>query len=135
MEKSSFIPGCIDKVKKLASQEDTLSTLLSIHKDEATSRVEETTAQAFEVETDEESPKGGSDGDGTDLDYEDLDGVTVLSDADEAANQTADTNPVEIGYHPLNVQTSSPGDTDDDSVINSQETIEDSTKGKKSSGP
>ena len=45
-EKSTFIPSCLDKVKELASQENTHSTLLLILKEEAASHIEDTTAQA-----------------------------------------------------------------------------------------
>ena len=51
MEKSTFTPSCLDRVKKLASQENTHSTLLSIWKEEAVSHVKDTTAQAFEAKT------------------------------------------------------------------------------------
>ena len=54
VEKPSFTPSCLDKVKKLVSQENTHSALLLIQKDEVASRIEETTAQVYDVETDRE---------------------------------------------------------------------------------
>ena len=69
--------------------------------------------------TDKESTGEESDGGGMELDYGDSEEA-----ADEAANQTADDDIVEIGGHPSAIQTSSPGGTDDDEVTNTQETTD-----------
>ena len=85
MEKSPFTPSCLDKVKKLASQESTCSALLLIQRDEAASHIVETTTQAFKVQTDKESTGEESDG-GMELNYGDSEKAFVLPDADKAAD-------------------------------------------------
>ena len=85
--------------------------------------------QAFNAETDKESSGEGSDGGDTELDYKDL---GVLPDAEEAA---ADDNIVVIDTRSLAIQTFSPASIDDDDIPNTQETIDEGVKGKKSSRP
>ena len=129
MGKSTLIPSCHDRVKELTFQKDTCSTLLSIQKEEATSHAGDTTAQAFNAETDKESSEEGSDSGDTELDYEDL---GVLPDAEEA---TADDDVVVLDAHSSAIQTSSPAGIDDDEITNTQKTIDEGIKGKKSSRP
>ena len=136
MEKSPFTPACINKVKNLVSKENACSTLLSIRKDEAASHIKEAVTQAFKVKTEKESSGEESDGGGIELDYEDCDEAVVLPDEDEAANQTADDDIVEIGGCPSAIETSNPvGINDDDDVTNTQETTDEGIKGKKSAEP
>ena len=63
------------------------------------------------------------------LDYEDL---RVLPDAEEA---TADDDIVVLDACSLAIWTSSPAGINDDDITNTQETLDEGIKGKKSSGP
>ena len=75
----------------------------------------------FEVKTDKESSGDESDGGGMELDYGDSKEAVVLPDEDEAADQTADDDIVEIGDCRSAFQTSSPVGIDDDEITNTQE--------------
>ena len=129
-EKPTFAPGCPDKVKEFASHKDTRSTLLLIWWEEPTSHAGETMLQAaFDADTDKESSGEGSDGGETELDYEDL---GVLPDAEETA---MDDDIIMVDTCPPAVKPSSPVCLDKDDATNTQETIDEGVKGKKSSGP
>ena len=73
----------------------------------------------------QKGPTGGE----TELDYDDL---RVPPDADEAA---VDDDILVVGVRSLAAQTSSPTGLDEDDATNTQETIDEVTEGKKSSGP
>ena len=110
--------------------QDNIFRALSQRRDRSHAVVQQPVADALaSAETDKESSGEGSDGGDTELDYED---IGVLPDAEEA---TADDDVVVLDAHSSAIWTPSPTGIDDDNITNTQETLDEGIKGKKSSGP
>ena len=113
VEKSSFCPGCLEKVSNLVLKENTCSSLVSISKDEAASCIEVTATQAFKVKTQKDSSGEESDGGDMELDYEDDYKASALPDEeDKEADHTADGGVMVDDAQAT--QTSNPSEVDDE---------------------
>ena len=118
----------------MVSKENTHSALVSIGKDEAASCIKVTAMQAFEVKTQDSSGEE-SDGGNTELDYEDDDKASVLTDEeDEEAYHTVDGR-ITIGDDTQATQASNTGEVDDEEPANTQETADDGIDDKRPAGP
>ena len=144
-EKAPFSLSSIKQVKNLVSKENTNITLALIGADEVASCVDATTTQAFDVKMKKDSSNKEPDGGDTDLDYGDVERVSVLSDervsvlSDEEDEQTAKSNivtPVTTeGDDAQATQTSNPGKAIGDDTAETQEDKDSDDDDKKPTGP